>query len=172
MDISELGALGEFVSSIAVLITLIFLVLQMRQNARLMRRDNARKAHDTNSQALAGLLDAGVSELFIKGLNSLDSLSEVERYRFDNAFANWMLGCEQAFLDQREGDLVKGQFTTYKNAVPGYLITPGGRQWWVERKVWFSEDFRNEVDELCAKLSSEAKTSGPKISSNSNHRED
>ena len=34
MDISELGALGEFVSSIAVLITLIFLVLQMRQNAK------------------------------------------------------------------------------------------------------------------------------------------
>jgi len=32
MTISELGSLGEFFASIAVLVTLIFLVRQMRQN--------------------------------------------------------------------------------------------------------------------------------------------
>jgi hypothetical protein len=87
MTISELGGLGEFLSSIAVLTTLIFLVIQFRQNAKLMRRANARQASDANSRTLVALLDEGVSELFIKGLNSLESLSEVERYRFDNAFA-------------------------------------------------------------------------------------
>ena len=50
----------------------------------------------------ASLLDEGVSELFIKGLKSLNSLSEVERYRFDNAFYQWVSSCEQAFVDKRE----------------------------------------------------------------------
>ncbi len=165
MTISELGGLGEFLSSIAVLTTLIFLVIQLRQNAKLMRRANARLASDANSRTLVALLDEGVSELFIKGLNSLESLSEVERYRFDNAFANWLYACEEAFIDQREGMFPTDQFVRYENAVPGYLTTPGGKQWWEERQTWFGPAFRTDVDRLCTNLSTEAAKSGPKLSS-------
>ncbi len=165
MTISELGGLGEFLSSIAVLTTLIFLVIQLRQNAKLMRRANARLASDANSRTLVALLDEGVSELFIKGLNSLESLSEVERYRFDNAFANWLYACEEAFIDQREGMFPTDQFVKYANAVPGYLTTPGGTQWWKESQTWFNPAFRVDVDRLCANLTSEAAKSGPNLSS-------
>ena len=164
MNFSELGALGEFVSSIAVLITLIFLVIQMRQNAKLMRRANARQAMDANSRALVALLDEGVSEIFIKGLNSIESLSEVERYRFDNAFANWLYACEGAFLDEREGTFPSDQIVVFKNAVPGYLTTAGGKQWWEESQTWFSPSFRTDVDDLCTNLTIEAAKSGPKLS--------
>ena len=164
MTISELGALGEFVSSIAVLITLIFLVVQLRQNAKLMRRANVRQANDANSRSLVALLDEGVSELFIKGLNSLESLSEVERHRFDNAFANWLYACEEAFVDQREGMFHSDQFVKYANAVPGYLTTPGGKQWWKESQTWFNPAFRTDVDGLCANLTAEAAKSGPNLS--------
>ena len=163
MAISELGALGEFLSSVVVMITLIFLVMQMRQTTTLMRRANVRQAGDANSRALAALLDEGVSELFIKGLKSLDSLSEVERYRFDNAFANWLYACEEAFTDQRDGVFASDQFVRYANAVPGYLATPGGKQWWEERRTWFGPKFRNDVDKLCENFEEEAAKSGPKL---------
>ena len=164
MTISDLGAFGEFFSSIAVLITLIFLVIQMRQNVRLMRRANVRHAIDANSRTLVALLDEGVSELFIRGLKSLQSLSEVERYRFDNAFANWLYACEQAFIDQREGTFTSDGFASFENAVPGYLTTPGGKQWWDESQTWFSPKFRADVDKLCANPTVEAAKSGPKLS--------
>ena len=165
MSIMELGAMGEFLSSIAVLITLIFLVVQLRQNSKLMRRANVRQANDANSRSLVALLDEGVSKLFIKGLNSLESLSEVERYRFDNAFANWLYACEEAFVDEREGMFPTDQFVKYANAVPGYLTTPGGKQWWEESQTWFNPTFRVDVDRLCANLTSEAAKSGPNLSS-------
>ena len=163
MAISELGAIGEFLSSIVVMITLIFLVIQMRQNAQLMKRANARQANDANSHALVALLDEGVSELFIKGLNSIESLSEVERYRFDNALANWLYACEEVFTDQRDGMFPTDLFVKYANAVPGYLSTPGGSQWWKESQTWFGPKFRLEVDRLCLDLSQEAARSGPNL---------
>ena len=41
MSIADLGSLGEFVSSLAVLFTLIFLTLQMRQNTKAVRASTA-----------------------------------------------------------------------------------------------------------------------------------
>ncbi len=164
MTISELGALGEFFASIGVLITLIFLVFQIRQNTLTMRRANLRQASESNSRALGALLDEGVSEIFVRGLKSLDSLSDVERYRFDNAFVQWLNSCEQVFIDQREGTFTADQFVVYENAVPGYLATPGGKQWWQERQIWFSPAFRADVAKLCAQPTAEAATAGPKLS--------
>jgi hypothetical protein len=37
MSISELGSLGEFIGSIAVLVTLVYLAFQLRQNTLSMR---------------------------------------------------------------------------------------------------------------------------------------
>ena len=85
MTIFELGALGEFIASIAVIVTLTFLVVELRRNTSATRRANIRQSTDGNSRALNALLDEGVAEIFIRGLKSLDDLSEVERYRFDNS---------------------------------------------------------------------------------------
>jgi len=41
MSIADLGSLGEFVASFAVLITLIFLTFQMRQNTKAVRASMA-----------------------------------------------------------------------------------------------------------------------------------
>ena len=164
MAISELGALGELFASIGVLITLIFLVFQIRQNTITMRRANLRQATESNARALCALLDEGVSELFIRGLNSLDSLSEVERYRFDNAFFQWISSCEQAFIDKRDDTFSADSFVVYENAIVGYLLTPGGKQWWEESQAWFSPPFRDDVNRLCANPSTEAGAAGPNIS--------
>ncbi len=102
MTISELGSLGEFFASIAVLVTLISLVRQMRQNANALLRANVRQSSEQNDRALVELLDEGVADLFLRGLKSLENLSEVERYRFDLVFTMWLKSVEQAFEDFRE----------------------------------------------------------------------
>lgn len=43
MNIMELGALGEFVGSIGVIATLIYLALQIRQNTQMPRRQAQRE---------------------------------------------------------------------------------------------------------------------------------
>lgn len=129
MEISELGAIGEFVSSIAVLVTLIFLTLEIRRNSRLLTRANARQATDNNREALSELLDKEVSELFYRGnLDGLASLTPEERYRFDIAYVILLQAGEQAFADFRAGYFDGEHLISWENSVPGFLSTPGGSQ--------------------------------------------
>jgi len=164
MNWEAIGAIGEIVGAAGVIATLIYLAIQIRQNTIATNRAAVRDTVESNTTALASLLDEGVSELFIKGLKSLDSLSDVERYRFDNAFYQWVSSCEQAFIDKRDGIFAAESFLVYENAIVGYLLTPGGKQWWNERQAWFSLPFRTDVNTLCAKPTTEATTAGPVLS--------
>ena len=163
MEISDLGAIGEFVSSIAVLVTLIFLTLETRRNSRLLARSTSRASIENNREALSQLIDREVSELFYRGnLEGLASLTPEERYRFDIAYVIWLQAGEQAFADARAGFFDAGHLLSWENSIPGFLSSPGGRDWWKERKVWFSHEFRDEVDRLLADLNEEAARSGPR----------
>ena len=163
MEISELGAIGEFVSSIAVLVTLIFLTLETRRNSRLLSRANSRSAIENNREALSQLIDREVSELFYRGnLEGLRSLDPEERYRFDIAYVIWLQAAEQAFADARAGSFDPEHLLSWQNSIPGFLSTPGGREWWQDRRDWFSHDFRAEVDSMLANADDVALRSGPK----------
>lgn len=162
MEIAELGAIGEFISSIAVLVTLVFLTLETRRNSRYLARSNSRQSIDGNREALSELLDKEVSELFYRGnLKGLSSLTPEERYRFDIAYAIWLQAGEQAFADARAGFFDAEHLISWENSIPGFLSTPGGAEWWQERRVWFSLEFRNEVDGMLTKFNPEVEQSGP-----------
>ena len=162
MNLNELSSLTEIVASVAVLITLIFLVLQMRQNTKILIRSNARQTASDTREALQSLLDKEVSELFLRGHNQgLSSLSLEERYRFDVAFCIWLQATEQAFADFREGAYPADHLVAYENSVPGFLSTPGGSAWWKERKVWFSHEFRKEVEIMIKNYDGESLNAGP-----------
>ena len=163
MEISELGAIGEFVSSIAVLVTLIFLTLETRRNSRLLSRANSRSAIENNREALSQLIDREVSELFYRGnLEGLRSLDPEERYRFDIAYVIWLQAAEQAFADARAGSFDPEHLLSWQNSIPGFLSTPGGREWWQDRRDWFTHSFRAEVDAMLASADEVALRSGPR----------
>ena len=54
MEIQDLGAIGEFIASIAVLVTLIFLTIETRQNTTALRRANVKQTTGEHSRSLYG----------------------------------------------------------------------------------------------------------------------
>ena len=65
MSIAELGSLGEFVSSFAVLLTLVFLTFQMRQNTKAVRASTAAEMMSQwLTQANAGATSAALADSF------------------------------------------------------------------------------------------------------------
>lgn len=98
MTLMELGALGEFVGAIAVVVTLGYLAIQIRQNTQSMeesRRLSLAQTYQVRADALqemvvhaadsehiapilAKLADLGYPE----DVSSLDQLSSIERGRF------------------------------------------------------------------------------------------
>jgi hypothetical protein len=122
MSIIELGALGELVGAIAVVATLVYLAIQIRQNTRAMEereRLALAQTYQMRADALQNMLvQAAESERigpiitkltsagYPEDVTSLDQLSDVERGRFrqwqiaqqthwDNMFYQY----QQGFLD-------------------------------------------------------------------------
>jgi hypothetical protein len=123
MSIVELGALGEFVGAIAVVVTLVYLAIQIRQNTRAMqeaKRLALAQTYQMRADALQNMLVQAaesdhispiISKLVAAGypeeIASLDRLSAAERGRFrqwhiaqqthwDNMFYQY----QQGFLDE------------------------------------------------------------------------
>ena len=68
MDIMELGAIGEFIASIAVFVTPIFLVVGMRQNTTAIKRSNVRQVTGEHVRALSGIAaDEVMSAVMVRG---------------------------------------------------------------------------------------------------------
>ncbi len=84
LDITTLAAWGEFIGGIAVVVSLIYLAGQIRQNSRLLRASTA-SATTTANTAINTLIvqDSEVARIYSDGMADPDSLSTADRQRFD-----------------------------------------------------------------------------------------
>ena len=80
MTIAELGALGEFIGSIAVLVTLVFLVFQIRQTQKAI----AANSYTTATEAIYDTFLTSATSEFLAGAftkaQSGEALSSSERF--------------------------------------------------------------------------------------------
>jgi hypothetical protein len=88
MSIAELGSLGEFLSSIVVLITIIYLAMQVRQNTTAMKSSQSSQFVSWNTGMVEPLaLDREVMELWLKGDTEFYDLDETDKQRM--IFFEW-----------------------------------------------------------------------------------
>ena len=79
MSIADLGSLGEFVGSIAVVVTLIFLVFQVRQNTSALQTQISQSYLDRWMESLDQIINNDtLAEVFARGPESLQELTSVE----------------------------------------------------------------------------------------------
>ena len=84
MSLSDLGNIGEFVGSIGVFLSLIYVGIQIRQNTKESQRTNARETAVHHAAALHGLSrDPEMADVFVRGIEDLAVLSDADRYRLD-----------------------------------------------------------------------------------------
>jgi hypothetical protein len=150
MSLDELASLGEFIGGIGVLVTLVFVAVQLRQNTRAIQRSNAREA----GNALVATMHANntpvLTDIFVRGSQDLASLSPTERVQFDNIIFTWLHGFEQEHFASRESPYLEELLAPKRRVIAANLSTPGGSQWWSERRLWFTDYFVGVVEELLA----------------------
>jgi hypothetical protein len=85
MDIMELGAIGELVGGVAVIASLVYVGLQIRQNTGAMRAASAQNlvTVSTNGHFLLAA-DNGLAEIIQRGFPHPEGLKDHERSRFNS----------------------------------------------------------------------------------------
>ena len=149
MTLQDLGNIGELVGAIATVAMLAYLAIQVRQNTRAVQRSSVREAGNALVAAVQiYTANAELADITIRAFESLDSLTPSERYRFDGWMYCWMHAHEQEHLASRESAYLDELLAPKQRAIAGYLLSPGGSQWWNERKTWFTDYFQAVVDEI------------------------
>jgi hypothetical protein len=144
--LDTLGNIGEFVGGIAVLATLVYLALQIRENTRALR---------VTSHQEAGRLAAGLNyaianhpdfaELLVRSLESPESLSPAERLRLE-AWADNCLGTYEAIFWQRDHGFVdSAMWHAWEHGLLSNM-TPFLRGFWAANKKRYHPSFREHVD--------------------------
>ena len=96
MNLQDLAAISEIVAALAVVISLVYVAIQIRQNNRqLDENTNAVRAsavysglHLIFDNRIAIFNDGETADIFYRGLEDPEELSDVEKTRFRLIFAN------------------------------------------------------------------------------------
>jgi len=131
MTLQDLGNLGEIVGSLAVVISLLYLAAQIRQNSRLLRAsalEQQMAAGAAMLQTTGGSLET--ARVLGRGMRGLDQLQGAERTQFFSLLGLAFIGFQTSWYLQREGLSNEDMWRRQQSIVRWYLCQPGVRAWW------------------------------------------
>ncbi|MAF37911.1 MAG: hypothetical protein CL696_03350 [Chloroflexi bacterium] len=148
MDWIAVGAIAELVGVVAVVITLIYLADQVRNNTRMAQRASTVEAVAAIRTFSVSLVDnRKVGELFQRGVNlGLENLTDEERVPFAIMMFNLLKTCEHLHYQHAVGAMDPDVLKGWDHIIRGYLTAPGSQEWYQERRIAFSLNFRNYLD--------------------------
>jgi hypothetical protein len=146
-----LGNVGEFIGAIAVLATLAYLAVQIKQNTTALRSGNAATVQiNIQNLATSAILDREFSDILIRGMAEPMQLTPSERVALYAWFFNMLKNGELAFAHFSKGDLDEDYWQAYLNFLQSYWLTPGCKQYWADRKTAFVPAFQLAMEEWMA----------------------
>jgi len=149
MDLQSLANLGEFVGAIAVVISLVYLALQVRQQNRSLRTENYARALDRIAAIQSGLgRDSELSRLLAKGVADASRLSPPERIQLTWWFYETFGAFEFMFHAAQNRALPDEVWERWSAIVGWWLGFPGVRTWWRGRPTPFTPGFTAFVERL------------------------
>jgi hypothetical protein len=148
LDLEALANIGEFVSGIVVVVSLIYLAVQVRQNTESLRGESHARALDRISAMQAELArDGELSFLHSRGVLDVSLLTPAERIRFSWWLFEAFGAFEFMFLQARSGALQQEVWDRWAATTAWWLSFPGVRAWWAARPAPFSKSFSAFVDD-------------------------
>ena len=147
-----MGNVGEFVGSIAVVATLIYLVVQIQQNTKEIRHSAFREAIRDQTTAIDLLCaDPNLTRIWYDGLADYEAPAQQDRRRFDTYLTSVMRRLENLLYELEQGNVddkvwlgIRGQYV--------WLFTQSGfKSWWgTSAPALYNDSLRAYVSGLVA----------------------
>ena len=141
--------ISQIIAAVALVASLAFVGIQLRQNTRSMRAATS-TAH-TQLLIQLGVFAGGTDDaarIWRSGLQGLDQLTENERVRFTVFLSTLVRFFEASRVQWLHGQLDKEHWHSVEQQVKGLVTQPGVKAWWNVRSHWHSEEFRNWFDSI------------------------
>jgi hypothetical protein len=149
MTMLEWGALGELIGGIAIIVSLIYVGIQVNDNAGAVR---SAAANDANGAMQSWYLEIGsnqqASELWYGAMTSEAVRSNQEEFQFLMMTHAAFLGFQNSYLLAEEGTIDPELREALNAAILGVKDLPGMSRYWRQRRSYLHKDFVEYVNEL------------------------
>ena len=149
LKLSELASIAEIIGAFAVVISLIYVGVQVNDSAGAVR---SAAANDANVAVQNWYMQIGsdqqTSELFYEALTSEEALSNQEEFQFLMMFHGIFLAFQNSYLIAEEGTIDVELREALTGVVIGVKDLPGWGRYWRQRKSYLHPGFADYVDQL------------------------
>ena len=149
MNLAEISQISQTLGSAAVVASLIFVGVQIRQNTKTTRA----VSHHAVSEALnrVNLLwarDSEVTRIWLLGMSNRSALTPEHRWRFDSMVRAYLHVCETMYTQAALGAGDSGIVVAEETGIKYVFSSHGVREWWSENPFGFATEFRQYVENL------------------------
>jgi hypothetical protein len=155
MSLSDLASLGSFVNGIAVLISLIYLSLQVRQTKRNQQIAIRHSRVSRIVELQLALADPGVAGAWLHGSGSPQEITPPELSQYINLCRALFFHFEDSFYQREEGLLNDEAFETVVAGARLSARSPGWRAAWRIARPNFDGRFLAFMDGVVAQAAIE-----------------
>jgi len=148
MNWDAIGAIGEIVGAMAVVVSLAYLATQIRNQNREARAATIQQVLQNNADTISQLQDPELAAIWISGIDNLESLTEVERLRFVIYLTSGMRSFENAYFQWQNGRLDDETWITLTAVIRDIKSTNGFTQFLNLRRHHFRGEFVSFLEDL------------------------
>jgi len=143
MQVSRLSAIAEIVSSVAILVTLVYLAIQTTQNTRALDATSRQATLARDVEAL--YLTVANPRLLFNLVNK--NMTDEEKAQLSSFLFAFTRLREANYLDWKSGALDDATWESYLSAITGPFTYEQPRKWWAHyRSSGFDPGFVELVD--------------------------
>ena len=148
MSLSDMASAGSLISGIAVLISLIYLALQVRQAAMNQRSETQSNATGRRMDILLHMASAGMAEVMLRASAADPTTPPEEAFQFILTMQATLTNSEDEFFQYRSGMLDERRFKLQLAVNRGIFALPGARAVWRLTRTNFHPDFVVLMDDI------------------------
>jgi hypothetical protein len=154
MNWEAIGAVGEILGAIAVVVSIVYLSISIRQNSQLLKSaaEGSASQKYESTMHLVGATPENAA-IYSRGSQDAESLSAEERTHFFFIIGNAFVQIDYTHQLYLDGNLSKERWEALMNVIRYYISLPGIRYWWrtfgstvlIGSKSEFGKIVENEV---------------------------
>jgi hypothetical protein len=147
--LSQLADIGELLGGIAVVASLIYLAIQIRQNTRTARASTLHQNTDLWTNMWLRLAEPNIARAYVSGMAGQHDIRPLQFTQFFFVCRAMFLAFENQYYQMRLGVLDPEAYAGYERSISTqFLAFRGFRFWWELNRSVFSPDFVDHVDAM------------------------
>ena len=148
MNWDAIGAIGEIVGATAVVISLIYVALQLRANSQETRIASQHEITEAFRNSISSVQDPQRADLIVKAMDGLEELSDSERLQLVSIAQSLLRVWEEAHYQFSEGRLEESMWNAMLAQFIDIMSLETWQSIWSIRKHTYRKEFVAFVDSL------------------------